>query len=79
MSITTVTKKGQITIPIKVRKALSIKEKDKLIITVEGTHAVIHKTTSAKDLIGSITVDKTKRGASWQEIRKVSRLSRVKE
>jgi AbrB family looped-hinge helix DNA binding protein len=78
MGITTVTKKGQITIPVKVREALSIKEKDKLIITVEGKRAVIQKTTSARDLLGSIKVDKAKQGASWEQIRKVSHFRRVK-
>lgn len=42
MALATMTSKGQVTIPKEVREKLSIKPKDRLVITVIGDHAVVH-------------------------------------
>ena len=41
MPIATLTSKGQMTIPKEVRKALNLKPREKVIIVVDGDHAVI--------------------------------------
>lgn len=77
MSITTITKKGQITIPVAVRKALSLKERDKVIVRTEGKRAVIEKAISASDLKGSIVVSHTKKGILWEKIVEETRKQRA--
>lgn len=68
MGITSVTKKGQVTIPADVRRALKIKERDRVEVTVDGDKAVIKKLSAVSDLRGSIPVTKTRRGADWRRI-----------
>ena len=46
MSITTITKKGQITIPKAIREHLSLKERDKLLVKLNGNKATIEKIPS---------------------------------
>ncbi len=41
MHTTTVTQKGQVTIPKEVRRALNLKPHDRVLITLEGDRAVI--------------------------------------
>ena len=43
---TTVTRKGQITIPIEVRRALGLKEGDRVMVTQEDGRAVISRAQS---------------------------------
>ena len=68
MSITSMTKKGQVTIPVEVRRALQIKEKDRVEITVEGDKAVVRKVARASELRGSVSVGKAQKGVSWKKI-----------
>ena len=68
MSTTSLTKKGQVTIPKDVREALSLKEKDKVLIRVEGERAVIEKVPSLLDMRGSVEVPADVKGLSWKEI-----------
>jgi AbrB family looped-hinge helix DNA binding protein len=50
---TTVTQKGQVTIPIKVREFLGIKPKDKVIFEIKKDNRVIvKKIPDLKDLLG---------------------------
>ncbi len=42
MPFTTVTSKGQVTIPKEIRERLRIKPKDRVTFTIDGDHAVLH-------------------------------------
>lgn len=77
MGITTVTKKGQITIPADVRRALALKEHDKVVVKASGGKAIIEKAVSASDLKGSIKISPAQRGADWETIRQKARRSRT--
>ncbi len=68
MSITTVTKKGQVTIPKQVRKALGLKERDRVAINIEGEKAVIRKVPSLLEMQGSVRVPKDAKGLTWKQI-----------
>ena len=41
MPVAVLTSKGQMTIPKEVRKALNLKPSERVIIVVEGNHAVV--------------------------------------
>lgn len=70
MGITSVTKKGQVTIPVAVRRALHIKPKDRVEICIEGDGATIKKIPDVGELQGSISVPKRLKGADWKDIGK---------
>ena len=42
MPMSTMTSKGQVTIPKEVREKLHIKPKDRITFTVDGDHAILH-------------------------------------
>ena len=69
MQHSTVTSKGQTTIPEKIRKALQIKPGDKLEDEVEGDRATIRVYPGIRSLKGALTGKKGK-GMSFAEIRK---------
>lgn len=64
----TVTRKGQTTVPRKVRKALRIKPGDTLEYVVEGDHATIRVHPGAGSLKGALASEKGK-GMTFAEIR----------
>ena len=68
MSHSTVTSKGQTTIPRKIRKALRIKPGDKLEYAVEGDHATIRVHLGTRSLKGVLASKKGK-GMSFAQIR----------
>ena len=70
MKATTVTKKGQITIPKVIREQLVLKEGDKELNKLEGNIAIIKKIPSIFDLQGSVKVPKEVGNLSWKEIEK---------
>jgi antitoxin PrlF len=63
----TVTSKGQTTIPGRIRKALRIKPGDKLEYVVEGDHATIRVHRGRRSLKG-VLVSKKGRGMSFAQI-----------
>lgn len=67
----TVTSKGQTTIPEKIRKALRIKPGDKLEYEVEGDRATLRVYPSIRSLKGVLASKKGK-GLSFSEIRRGS-------
>lgn len=54
MITTTITKKGQVTVPVSVRKALGIKPKDKIAFIEKGSDFVIKKAPNFFSLRGSV-------------------------
>lgn len=64
----TVTSKGQTTIPQKIRRALRIKPGDKLEYEVEGERATIRVHPGVRSLKGALASNKGKR-MSFAEIR----------
>ena len=53
---TTLTQKGQVTIPVEVRAILGLKPKDKVIFTVEGNTATLRRAPSkVARWFGSVT------------------------
>lgn len=75
----TVTRKGQTTIPGKIRKALRIKPGDKLEYVVEGDHVSIRVHLGTRSLKGVLASKKGK-SMSFAEIREaVARAARGRE
>lgn len=71
MMHSTVTSKGQTTIPGKVRKALHIKPGDRLEYAVEGDHVTISVNRGTRSLKGVLASKKGK-GMSFAQIRRAS-------
>ena len=75
----TVTSKGQTTIPGKIRRALRIKPGDKLEYVVEGDHAIIRVHLGTRSLKGALASRKGK-GMSFAQIREAAaRAARSRE
>jgi len=71
MSHSTVTSKGQTTIPGSIRKALRIKPGDRLEYAVVGDHATIRVHPGIRSLKGALASRKGK-GMSFAEIREAA-------
>ena len=71
MTHSTVTSKGQTTIPGKIRKALRIRPGDRLQYVVEGDHATIRVHPGTRSLKGALASKKGK-GMSFAEIRETA-------
>jgi antitoxin PrlF len=67
----TVTSKGQTTIPGKIRRALRIKPGDRLEYMVEGDHATIRVHPGTRSLKGVLASKKGK-GMSFAQIRRAA-------
>jgi AbrB family looped-hinge helix DNA binding protein len=68
MAHSSVTTKGQTTIPGKIRKALRIKPGDRLEYAVEGDHATIRVHPGTRSLKGALSSNKGK-GLTFAQIR----------
>ena len=71
MPHSTVTRKGQTTIPGEIRQALQIKPGDKLQYAVEGDHATIRVHPGTRSLKGALASKKGKK-MSFGEIREAA-------
>jgi len=70
MPIVTLTPKGQMTIPKEVRDALNLKPSEKVIIVVEGSHAIIKPLRgNILDLGGSVKIPDKERPINFHKIR----------
>jgi AbrB family looped-hinge helix DNA binding protein len=73
----TVTKKGQTTIPVEVRSALQIKPGDRLEYAVKGDRAIIRVAPGTRALRGALASDRG-RGMTFSEIREAAAKIQVK-
>jgi len=62
------TSKGQVTLPAAVRRALKIKQGDKLLFTVRDDQVLLEKTYDFLGLAGSVIVPADRRAATWAAI-----------
>ena len=70
MPIAILTSKGQMTIPKEVREALNLKPSEKVIIVVEGNHAVIKPLRgNILDIGGSIKIAAEEKPADFHKVR----------
>ena len=74
----TVTSKGQTTIPEKIRKALRIKPGDRLEYEVEGDRAMIRVHPGIRSLRGALASNKGK-GMTFAKIRAAAEAMRPRE
>jgi antitoxin PrlF len=74
----TVTQKGQTTIPGEVRKALQIRPGDKLEYEIKGSRAVISVHPGVRSLKGALTSSKG-RGLTFAQIRQAAAAASLQE
>ena len=77
-SMATVTSKGQVTLPVAVRRALAIEAGDRLVFTVQEDRITVEKTSDFLALAGSVPVWPDKRGAEWSDVLEQGRQLRAK-
>lgn len=68
-AIATVTTKGQITLPKKVREALGLKTGDRVLFRILERGAVMAKTYDLLDLAGAVPTPPEIKDVSWAVIR----------
>jgi antitoxin PrlF len=67
--LATVTSKGQVTLPKRVRDALSLKEGDRVLFRVFNGRVALSKVDDFLDLARSVPVSLEERGADWPAIK----------
>lgn len=60
MLTSTITSKGQITLPAKFRREMGVKPSDRVLFTKEGKRVFVEKVPSLKSLYGSLSNSKVK-------------------
>ncbi len=78
MHHSTVTEKGQTTIPGVIRRALNIKPGDKIEYHIEGDHATIRVHPGLRSLIGALASTKGK-GMTFAQIREAAAGEAIRE
>lgn len=70
MPVAVLTSKGQMTIPKEIRKALDLKPSERVIIVIEGDHAVIKPLRgNILDIGGSIRIPAKERSIDFHRVR----------
>ena len=72
-----VSSRGQVTIPLAVREALTIQEGDQVVFRVEGQRAILARSPDLIQLAGSVTVPAAKRGTPWDDVVRETRKARA--
>lgn len=57
MSVTTMTQKGQVTIPQKIRKSLNLDANTKLVVLRRGNEIILKPVKDIRELRGALKVD----------------------
>jgi len=70
MSTATVTSKGQITLPVNIRRALGIERGDRLAFSIRGDKVEVERAPDFLALAGSIKIPAELSGLEWAEVRR---------
>ena len=78
--ISTISSKGQITLPVAVRKHLGVSSNDRVAFVI-GSNGGVKVTQVKYPTIASLSgaAGKLKQSLSWKELRKIAREDRLKE
>lgn len=76
----TVTSKGQITIPVKIRRLLGIKERDRMTFVIEDDETIRLRPTTYPN-VRSLEASSTSKNPSmsWQEMRDIARAEALED
>ena len=78
--ISTVTSKGQLTIPAEIRRHLGVKVRDKVVFVIETEGEVKVRVPRYKDIDSIVgAAGSLKRPLSWHEMREIAREERAKQ
>lgn len=70
MPVSVVTSKGQMTIPKEIRKALNLRPSEKVVIVLEGDHAVLRPVRgNILDIGGSIPLPAEEKPVDFRKVR----------
>jgi AbrB family looped-hinge helix DNA binding protein len=79
MTHSTITSKGQTTLPAPIRRALHLKAGDRILYEIQGDSVVIRPQPGAMAVFGSLKSPEGKAGAPFEEAREKSRETWVAE
>jgi AbrB family looped-hinge helix DNA binding protein len=72
------TSKGQITVPKPIRDALALNPGDQVLFRLESDRAILARTPDFLELGGTVAAPPSRRGATWDDIRRQTRRARAK-
>ncbi len=73
MTHSTITSKGQTTLPAPVRRALNLQAGDRILYEIQGDSVIIRPQPGAMALFGSLKPPAEKAAATFEEVRAISR------
>ena len=79
MTRSTITSKGQTTLPVSIRRALHLKAGDRILYEIQGDSVVIRPQPGAMAVFGALRPPNGKTGVSIEEAREKSREAWVAE
>lgn len=79
MTHSTITSKGQTTLPAPIRRALHLKAGDRITYEIQGDSVVIRPQPGAMEVFGALKPPAGKSGVLFEEARAKSREARVKK
>ena len=79
MTHSTITSKGQTTLPASIRRALHLKAGDRISYEIQGDSVLIRPQPGAMAVFGALKPPAGKAGISFEEAREQSREARVAE
>lgn len=79
MTHSTITHKGQTTLPVQIRRALHLKAGDKLVYEIQGDAVLIRPHPGVMAVFGALKPPLSKAGAPFEQARSESRAKWVAE